>query len=207
MNPQDEASLRKNMMIIDMAISFSAMNRVFEKRSKEKIVEKLENSFAFLADVESKDDFEKIHSEFCEWFIKNVRTSKKDRENKNSNPASYGQAAKMFNVATKVYVYYCQLPSCESSTKLIPMLHAAVDTQMMKYLKDKCREDNFKASTIEAVGLSEYITLQKLVDKNIQDEFMNLIRPVHWDDIIWYRLNRPSEQFVEENISGECLVT
>jgi hypothetical protein len=73
------------------------------------------------------------------------------------------------------------------------MLHAAIDTQMMKYLKDKCLAKNFKASTIESVGLLEYITLQKLVGKNIKDEFTNLIRPVQWDDIIWFRLNRPTE--------------
>src|SRR5271157_2522286 len=102
MDPEDEASQIKIKNVIDMAIGFSAMTRVFEKGSKQKIAGKLEYSLGLLSGVDSKGDFEKIHSEFCEWFVKNICTSKKDLENKNSKAASYGQAAKLFNIAAKV---------------------------------------------------------------------------------------------------------
>lgn len=70
------------------------------------------------------------------------------------------------------------------------MLHAAVDTSMMKNLKEKYPRENFKAATIESVGKSEYVALQKLVTKHIKDKFKDLILPVHYDDIMWHRLNR-----------------
>jgi hypothetical protein len=190
---KDEASSIKNKNVIDMAITFSAMNRVFEEGSKQKIARKLECSFGLLAAVDGEDNFEKIHSEFCEWFVKNVFSAKKVLKNKvikSSRAASYGQAAKIFDVALKVYVYYCNLPDCESAAKLLPMLHGAVDTLMMKNLKKNYPKEDIKAKTIEAVSKSDYVALQKLVTKHINDEFNNLILPVQYDDILWYRLNR-----------------
>lgn len=93
-------------------------------------------------------------------------------------------------MAGKVYFYYCHLPDCESATKLLPVLHAAVDTVMMKNLKRKYPNNNIKAETVEAVAKPEYIALQKLVARHIEDEFNNLIFPVQYDDIMWRRLNR-----------------
>jgi hypothetical protein len=176
-----------------MAIAFSAMTRVFEKGSKQKIAEKLESSLGHLAGVDGKDEFEEIHSEFCKWFVGNINTAQRVVKNKmlkKSHLASYGQAGKVFNVVLKVYVYYCNLPDCESAAKLLPMLHAAVDTLMMKDLKENYPYETIKAETIEAVSKSEYDTLQKMVNWHIEDKFQNKIFPVHWDDIMWYRLNR-----------------
>ena len=193
MDQTDEAKSIRTKNIINVAISFSAMNRLFEQGSKQKIAGKSESSFELLADVESKDDFEKIHSDFCEWFVQNVFTAEKVLKNKKikrSRAASYGQAAKVFGVALKVYVYYCNLPDYESAAKLLPMLHSAVDTLMMKNLKKKYPKENIKAKTIEAVGKSDYVVLQKMVKKHIEDEFENKILPVHYDDIMWYRLNK-----------------
>ena len=190
---KDEVLAIKIKNVIDMAITFSAMNRVFEAGSKQKIAEKLECSFNFLESVDNKDDFEKIHSEFCEWFVKNVSSAKrvlKNKEIKRSRAASYGQGAKVFDVALKVYVYYCNLPNCESAAKLLPLLHGAVDTLMMKNLKRNYPMMKIKAETIEAVDKSDYAVLQKLVKKHIEEEFDNLITPVQYDDIMWYRLNR-----------------
>jgi hypothetical protein len=190
---QDDASLIKFKNVIDVAIAFTAMTRVFEKGSKQKIAEKLESTLGLLAGVDGKDKFEKIHSEFCKWFVKNINTAQKVLKNKRvkkSHPASYGQAGKVFNVVLKVYVYYCHYPDYQASKKLIPLLHAAVDTLMMKYLKEEYQQENIKAETIEAVSKAEYVTLQKMVNMDIENEFENQIFPVHWDDIIWYRLNR-----------------
>lgn len=193
MNPHNEAASTKIKNVIDMAITFSAMNRLFKKRSKHKIADKLECSLGMLTSCYDKTNFENIHSEFCEWFVKNVYTAEKkmkNRETKESQAASYGQAAKVFDVAAKVYVYYCHYPCCESFGKLLPMLHAAVDTLMMKNLKKKYPKETIKATTIKAVGKSDYETLQNLVTKHIKDEYADSIMPVHYDDIIWHRLNR-----------------
>jgi len=193
LNQKDEASSIKIKNVIDMAITFSAMNRVFEEGSKQKIARKLECSFGLLAGIDGKHNFEKIHSEFCEWFVKNVSTAKKVLKNKKikkSRAASYGQAAKVFDVALKVYVYYCNLPDCESAAKLLPVLHGAVDTLMMKNLKKNYPKENIKAETVEAVDKSDYVALQKLVTKHIEAEFNNMILPVQYDDIMWHRLNR-----------------
>ena len=190
---QDEASSIKFSNVIEMAIAFTAMTRVFEKGSKQKIAVKMEKSLSLLAGVESKDKFEKIHSEFCEWFVENINTVKRVLKNKRvdkSHRASYGQAGNVFNVVLKVYVYYCHYPDFKAATKLRPLLHAGIDGLMMKYLKKRYPKENIKAQTIEAVNKAEYVTLQKLVKKHIADEFKNLIVPVQWDDIMWYRLNR-----------------
>ena len=123
----------------------------------------------------------------------NISTSKKVLKNpeiKTSRAASYGQAAKVIDVALKVYVYYCNLPDYESAMKLIPKLHAAVDTRMMKKLKEDYPNEKIKAQTIKGVSKSEYIALQRLVGKNIEDKFNNEILPVQYDDIIWFLLNR-----------------
>ena len=92
----DEAYSIKNKAIIDNAISFSAMNRVFEQGSKKKIADKLEWSLGLLAGVGNKTDFEKIHTEFCEWFVQNIFTAKnvlKNKKIKKSRTASLCLAA------------------------------------------------------------------------------------------------------------------
>ena len=95
-----------------------------------------------------------------------------------------------FNVVGKVYVYYCNLPDCKSAAKLLPLLHAALDNEMMKNLKNEYPKENIKVKTIQAVNKPEYYALQKLVAKHIEDEFNNLIHPVQYEDIMWYRFNR-----------------
>jgi hypothetical protein len=109
---------------------------------------------------------------------------------KESHPASYGHAAKVFDVAVKVYVHYCHLPSCETAVTLLPLLHGAVDTPIMKNLKSRYPASGVKSETIESVGESEYALLQGLVEKHIQEEFKSGIFPAQYDDIMWHRLNR-----------------
>lgn len=193
MNPRAEASDIKLKNVIDMAITFTAMNRVFEKGSKKRISEQLEKSLGSLTSVQNKDSFEKVHSEFCNWFTEQISTAEKELKNKktkNSRRASYGHAAKVFDIAAKVYVYYCHLPSCDSATQLMPFLHGAVDTPILRNLKATYPASNITAETIEAVGETEYGALQKLVAQHVQDEFRKLILPVQYDDIMWHRLNR-----------------
>ena len=51
-----------------------------------------------------------------------------------SEAASYGHAAKVLDIAIKVYVYYCAQPNAEVAERLVPFLHGAVDTALMKHL-------------------------------------------------------------------------
>jgi hypothetical protein len=189
----DEFDRIKMKNVIDMAITFTAMNRVFQKESKKTIVQELEAAFHRLATVEDRHSFETIHSDFCDWFVASVRTAPKKLKNNTIKPsrnASYGHAAKIFDIAGKVYVYYCHLPNRETAVTLLPLLHGAVDTPIMKYLKSKFQTDRVLAETIEGITKSEYMAIQGLVAKDIETEFKNLIFPVQYDDFMWSRLNR-----------------
>jgi hypothetical protein len=193
MNPKEEADNIKLKNIIDMAVTFTAMVRVFEKGSKSRIVERLEQSFSKLSGVSSRDGFESIHVEFCEWFVKSISTASKNLKNKSlkkSHAASYGHAAKVFDIAVKVYVHYCNLPDRESAFLLVPFLHGAVDNPIMKNLKAQYPKSCVESETIESVGKAEYELLQALVSRHIRDEFKSAIFPVQYDDIMWHRLNR-----------------
>jgi hypothetical protein len=70
------------------------------------------------------------------------------------------------------------------------MLHCAVDTLMMEHLKKKYPKENLKTKSLEAVSKSDYLVLQKMVRQHIEDEFDKAIFSVHYDDIMWYLLNR-----------------
>jgi hypothetical protein len=109
--------------------------------------------------------------------------------------ASYGQAGKLLNVALKVYVYYCRLPSPQAAQKLLPFLHGAVDTLMMEHLKKSFPQVHVPATTIEAVDKVQYFTLQAMIKRDIESEFGASILPVQWDDIMWCRLNRTDPYF------------
>ena len=182
--------------IIDIGVSFSAMTRLFEQGSNRKITEKLEAATGLLDSIECTTDFELMHMDFCDWFINNICTApraKNNNQQKASQRASYGQAAKVLNVALKVFVYYCNLPENNIADHLLPMLHCTVDTPMMELLKMKYPQEGFNAVTIGSVHKPDYFLLQRMVMKHIQDDFDNTILPVHYDDIIWYQLNRRTQ--------------
>jgi hypothetical protein len=87
-------------------------------------VDRLEEFVTALSGVASKDDYEGLHADFCNWFTKRICTAGKQFKSGRSNPScpcSYGEAAKVLDVAAKVYVYYCALPSPEVATRLIPL--------------------------------------------------------------------------------------
>jgi len=109
---------------------------------------------------------------------------------KPSRPATYGHAAKVFDIAVKVYVHYCNLPGPEAAAVLLPFLHGAIDNPIMSFLKSKYPLARIKASTIEALEMPEYKILQDLITKHIQEEFQSKIFPAQYDDIMWHRLNR-----------------
>ncbi len=190
-----EAKEVKTKNIVDMAIGFTAMTRVFEKHSSSKLRDELKSVLPKICCVTSEDDFRSHHHNFCRWFAQNIKTAERKKNGfiiKSSNPASYGQGAKVLNVVLKVFVHYCNLPSPEAAEKIKKWLNAAVDTKMMKHLKDmpNTEASSIAATSIEQVSENTYTILQKLVWSDINKTFAGLILPVEWDDIMWRRLNR-----------------
>ncbi|MBF8703965.1 hypothetical protein [Pseudomonas putida] len=193
MSPNEEAETTKASNVVDMALTFTAMIRLFETGSKQRISDQLHKSFSKLSDVSSYQEYQSIHLEFCKWFETNIFTASKVLKNKAekiSRPASYGHAAKIFDIAVKVYVHYSNLPNSNAAATLLPFLRGAIDNPIMEFLKTKYPLAGIKAKTIEALGMAEYETLQRLIAKHIQEEFQGKILPVQYDDVMWHRLNR-----------------
>lgn len=190
-NP-DEAK-RKN--IIDMAFGFSAMTRAFETKSTEKIVKKLNEILPQIASLKNDKEFENLHDDFCKWFHANIKTAERKKSGiiiKESGPASYGQGGKVLDVTLKVYFYYCHMPELKTADQIVKWINAAVDTNMIKYLKKVAGEVSplIEVTAVEDVDAKTYADLQKLVRKDIKDNFQNSVLPVQWDDIMWRCLNR-----------------
>jgi hypothetical protein len=186
----------KKSNIIDMALMFSAMIRLFAKGSKERIAQKLWDLNSELPAINTADDYENFHKEFCHWFCREIHTAEKTLKNgktKPSQPASYGQAAKVLDVAFKVYVYYCSQPSSDVAARIGAFLHGAMDTAMMKYLTQKFPETPVRSTTVEQVDEKTYAVLKGLVARDIKERFHDEILPVQWDDIVWRGLNREEE--------------
>jgi hypothetical protein len=102
-------------------------------------------------------------------------------------PASYGQGAKVLDIASKVYVYYCSQPNAEIARRMEPLLHGAVDTPIMKHLKSKYATARIPAKTIQEIDEEAYRVLQSLV---LKESLSMGIYPVQYDDTVWRRLNR-----------------
>ena len=101
----EEAKLKN---IIEMAVGFTVMKRVFEKRATTTIKDKLYEILQDLEKIETIDDFDKMHDSFCRWFVLNIKLAKSD------GFASYGHSAKVLDISLKVFVYYCGLPDYEN---------------------------------------------------------------------------------------------
>jgi len=187
------AEQKKIQNIIDMALTFTAMVRLFSKGSKTSIANKFEEFCTNLRNIESASSYEKFHESFCNWFCENIQTAQRilrNKTTKHSSSASYGQGAKVLDIAIKVYVHYCKLPDQQTADRILPFLHSAVDTPIMKHLKQRYQWANITASTIEAIDKQTYRTLQELIALDIKETFQDSIHPVHYDDIMWNQLNR-----------------
>jgi hypothetical protein len=180
----------KTKNIIDMALGFTAMMRIFSEGSKSKIEQKLEHLFRNLVNINTRDDYDAYHRGFCVWFTREIQTAGKKMKNRGfrpGQPASYGQGAKVLDIAIKVYVYYCSQPNAEIARRVEPLLNGAVDTPIMKHLKCKYATSRIRAKTIQEIGEDAYRILQSLV---LKESLSMSIYPVQYDDIVWRRLNR-----------------
>ena len=124
--------------MVDMGLRFSGMMRLYKKGSKQQMISKIERMLPDISNVDTTDGFEKLHSSFCQWVKVNISSS---REINDGKRISYGQAAKTFDVTLSVLVYYCGWPNEEKSMMLMKWLHAAIDNDMMRFLKRCYRSD------------------------------------------------------------------
>jgi hypothetical protein len=187
-----------------MGLDFSSMMRLFEERSEDKLWDKIVYDVApRIFKAHSKEEFNQIHDEFCNWGTRNIITAQKRRKNGGiikKGPASYGQIAKTFNVALKVAVYYCHLPDYQKSGNIVEWLHAGVDTRMMAMLKKKLKgkhPEYFEdwPETVKAVdNEKKYLNLQKVVGIFIKEKHEEKLRlPVQFDDVYWYKITQGLE--------------
>jgi hypothetical protein len=173
--------------IMEMGLKWSGMIRVFDEGSKEKLYERIRDDFAEkLFNVESREEYVKIHTDFCNWGTRNIDQNRRLQKDK----ASYGQIAKTLDVTLKVAVYYCHLPDCEQSKRICGWLNAAVDTAMMRELKkDFPHAMPAWPSLIKDVNKEAYYKIQDLVRESIKREHNKAITCPQWEDIHWVEAN------------------
>ena len=189
---QELALEAKKKNIIDMALGFTAMTRVFQKESAGLIKESLAETCTKLESINSKADFAALHDHICQWFTQTIKLAKSGAS------ASYGHGAKVLDITLKVYVYYCRMPDQAKADYLSPFLNGAVDTPILRHLLNTVNTPYGRSLSphqwnIKMVSKNIYDTLQKLIRTDIEHSFAGKIRPVQYDDIMWRRLNRPEK--------------
>lgn len=181
--------------IIGMGLDFSSMIRLFERGSEDKLWKKLVFEVApKIFEALSKEEFDQIHQEFCDWGARNIVLAEKKRRNgriiKKKGPASYGQIAKTLDVTLKVAIYYSHLPDFQKHERILSWLNAGVDTRMMAMLKKKYPNAIQEwPTTVEAVDKAKYSAIQETVRTFIREEHNGRLLPVQFDDVYWYKLN------------------
>ncbi len=183
----------KQKSVIDMALTYTAMIRLFEKGSKSKIANKLYEEYQRLDKIINRTDFEIFHEGFCDWFTSNIKTTERKKNNritKKSHYALYGHASKLLDVSLKVYVYYTSLPDKCTAETLLPFLNTAIDNPLLKYLRKSFTDEGIFTNTVEQIDKKIYKKLQGLIRCDIRSKFDNKILPTQYDDIMWYFFNR-----------------
>jgi len=69
---REDAENAKNKNIIEIALHFSAMTRVFAKQSHTKILKHLEQIFNQVHRLTTQSEYDTLHAGFCDWFVKNI---------------------------------------------------------------------------------------------------------------------------------------
>jgi hypothetical protein len=183
------AEQAKKRNIIDMAVGFAGIMPLFQERSADLIKEKLTETFEGLERIGLDEEFNKMHRAFCQWFVKTIKLAKTEE------PSSYGHAAKVIDLALKVYVYYCKMPSPGKVELLTPRLNGVIDTPILRHLFTRLQDMYGKPSpphylwTIKMINEADYDLLQKALRQEIRDSFDDRISPVQYDDIMGQLLN------------------
>jgi hypothetical protein len=189
MDALDLSIQAKERNIIDMAVGFAGMMPLFQEGSADLIKEKLREAFEGLEGIGSDEEFNKMHRAFCRWFVKTIKLAKTEE------PSSYGHAAKVLDLALKVYVYYCRMPSASKAESLTPRLNGVIDTPILRHLFTRLQDIYGKPSpphylwTIKMINEEDYDLLQKALRQEIRDSFDDKLSPVQYDDVMGQRLN------------------
>jgi hypothetical protein len=96
----------------------------------------------------------------------------------------------VLDIAAKVYVHYCAMPSPDVASIVLPLLHGALDNQIIEHLITKFPGAEIKLKKLEDVDREKYEKLQSLVGTEIREDFGSGIYTVQYDDIMFRRLNR-----------------
>ncbi len=180
-----ERAKREN--IFRMAIGYTGMMPLFEEHSVELIVEKLTYLISCLDPISTDQEFTEMHRNFCRWFIGAVKLRRSGER------PSYGQAAKVLDLALKVYVLYCRMPNPEKAESLLPRLNGVINTPILRHLFTKLAIVYGKpfpphySWTINMIDEENYLLLQKLIRQVIRDSFESRIWPVQHDDVMGQR--------------------
>jgi hypothetical protein len=83
------------------------------------------------------------------------------------------------------------MPLHEVAQMLVPILHGALDNQIIEHLIGRFPEEGISSNSLEDVDRAKYEQLQSLVVREVLDDFHSEIYPVQYDDIMFRRLNRP----------------
>ncbi len=177
----------KLLNIVDMALSFSAMMRLFEEGSKDKIQKQTMEYLPRFFNAKSEAEFKAAHHAFCVWGTSTINTAEKKQKDgsvKNSGSASYGQIAKTLDVVLHVVIHYAQYPTNETAKVLSKWLNTAMDTKMMSFLAG-CYPAALKPwpKTIEQVTKDDYEVIQESVRLCIQEEHLGNISPLDVDEV------------------------
>jgi hypothetical protein len=189
MDALDLAIQAKKRNTIDMAVGFAGIMPLFQEGSADRIKEKLTETFEGLERIGLDEEFNKMHRAFCRWFVKTIKLAKTEE------PSSYGHAAKVLDLALKVYVYYCRMPSPAKAELLTPRLNGVIDTPILRHLFTRLQDMYGKPSpphylwTIKMINEGDYDLLQKALRQEIRDSFDDRISPVQYDDIMGQRLD------------------
>ena len=73
--PKEETQRTKIKNIVDMAVSFSAMGRIFEEGATRTIQKKLYTGIKDFLNVKNSNELQKKHHKFCEWFVSSIKTA------------------------------------------------------------------------------------------------------------------------------------
>jgi len=170
---RNEANVAKLHNVVDMALAFTAMMRLFKKGAKERLKKKLIDDCESFFKATSADEFKANHAAFCKWGMDNIRLAEKKMKNgsiKAARPASYGQIAKTLDVVLHVLIFYARYPSENKARIISPWLNPAIDTKMMAFLAD-CYPDALSRwpKTIEEVSEDDYRAIQQTVRRFIQE--------------------------------------
>jgi len=168
-----EVEVARMRNIIGMAWDFTGMQRVFEKKSGPLVCNLLEK---LLEEIEV-DPSNFLHGKLCRQIQSSIKTTL-------GKVPSYGQAAKVVDIAMKVIVGYCRLPNERIAQIVAPNLHGAIDTPILKRIKEeyKVARGIFTISRIDEVVYAEIQSRLK--------ERANQMRcsPIEYDDWLWRKL-------------------